>query len=125
MRVKLIATARVKTKRVQHDLLLARADLHESNSDLATSIEGVQRPSRELVAAAVEQNAGVQAQLNNAELELATVSELLRVAEAKIDDESERAVPVMRSGEGLDTLRAQMSEAPQQPTGEFDKKLAP
>jgi hypothetical protein len=109
MRVKLIATARAKTKRVEKDLLLARADLHESNSDLATAIDGVQKPSRESVAAAVEQNAGVQVQLNDAMQELATVSELLRVAEAKIDEGSEQA----------------SSAASRQPAGAVDPKLSP
>ena len=124
MRVKLLTTARAKTKKVQKDLLLARADLHESNSDLATSIEGHQEPTRESVTAAVAQNADVQAQLSDAEQELAKVSEMLRVAEAKIDDASEQAIPVKRSGEGVDSLRAQITAAKQPPPGDVDDKLS-
>lgn len=126
MRVKLLSTARVKTKKVQKDLLLARADLHESNSDLATSIDRHLEPTRESVAAAVEQNAGVEAQLSDAADELETVTELLRVAEAKIDDASELAIPVLRSGEAVEALRAQMIAAAQQPTPrQVDKKRSP
>jgi hypothetical protein len=115
MRVKLLSTARIKTKKVQGDLVLAQADLHESNTDLAFAAGGVLEPTRESVAAAVEQNAGVEAQLSDAVHELAAVSELLRVAEAKLDQAAERAIPVARSGEGVASLRAQLDAALRRP----------
>ena len=118
MRVKLLSTARTKTKKVQKDLVLAQADLHETNSDLATSIHGAVAPTRESVEAAVEQNAGVEAQLNDAVQELAMVTELLRVAEAKIDEAAEHDAPGTRSGEGVSSLKALIQKASGRVRGE-------
>ncbi len=115
MRVKLLSPARVRTKKVQRDLLLAQADLHESTTDLAASIAGGVAPSRDSVTTAVEQNTEVQAQLNNVSTELETVSEQLRVAEARIEEVMEQAGPVTRSGEGIEALRALMGPADQPP----------
>jgi hypothetical protein len=97
--------------------------LHEANLDLTTSIGGPLEPTRESVAAAVEQTSGVEAQLHDAVHELAHVTELLRVAEATIDEAGQQGVPAIRSGEGVATLRAQLDGAAQQRgSGEGKKK---
>jgi hypothetical protein len=124
MRVKMLSTARAKTKKVQKGLVLAQADLHEANQDLTTSIDGRLGPTRESVAAAVEQTSGVEAQLHEAVHELTHVTELLRVAEATIDEATQQGVPATRSGDGVATLRAQIDAADQQRTlGDPEKKL--
>lgn len=125
MREKLISAVRTKTKKVQNDLLLARADLHETTSDLASSLEGVVQPTRETVAAVVEQNANVEAQLSDAVVELASVSELLRVAEARLEAVPEQTIPLVRAGDGHETLRAQVGLTPQTlTTAESDEEPA-
>src|SRR4051812_16309349 len=99
MRVKLLSTARVKTKHVRTELVLAQADLHESNSDLEKSMTGTQKPTRESVEAALVQSGDVELQLSDAVQELEAVTELLRVVEARIDESAEASTPA-RSGQG-------------------------
>ena len=99
MRAKLLSTARTKARKVQNELVLAQADLHESTSDLANAIDGRREPTRESIAAAVTQNSEVETQLNEAVQELGVVTELLRAADARIE-EGGHAAPEGRSGDG-------------------------
>ena len=105
--MKPISVARKKTVKVQADMRVAEADLHEANEALANSSVG-KVMTRESVQTALEQNVSVEEQLHEAVDELEVVSNLLKIAEARNAGNEDPTVAGRRSGEGADSALAQM-----------------
>lgn len=98
-----VSVARSKTKKVEHDIRVAEAELHESNQLLADTVVGTAATAAS-VKAAVAQNVEVEEKLHDAVAELATVNALLKVAEAKNAGAEEDTSAGHRSGEGIKSV---------------------
>lgn len=105
-----VSFARAKAKKVQSDMAVAEAELHDSNAVLANAAVGPV-PTTESVDAAVKQNVNVEEKLHAAVQELDVVNELLKVADAKNAEHDKQAVAGRRSGEGLASVIDQMRAA--------------
>lgn len=97
-----VSVARSKTKKVEHDIRVAEAELHESNQVLADTAVGTVATAAS-VKAAVAQNVEVEEKLHDAVAELAAVSALLKVAEAKTGPDEDTTAG-HRSGEGIKSV---------------------
>jgi hypothetical protein len=102
-----ISVARSKTIKVQRDMRVAEADLHEANEALTHSSVG-RMMTRESVQAALEQNVKVEEKLGAAVDELQVVSELLKIAEAKNAASDDQTIAGSRSGQGASSAMAEM-----------------
>lgn len=98
-----VSVARSKTKKVEHDIRVAEAELHDSNQVLADTAVGTVVTAAS-VKAAVAQNVQVEDKLHEAVAELAAVSALLKAADAKNAGADEDTTAGHRSGEGIKSV---------------------
>lgn len=105
-----VAVAREKTRKVQRDIRVAESGLHASNQLLAESGVGkVSTPAT--VQAAVAQNVEVEVKLHAAVDELAAVTDLLKIAEARNPGHGDDTGAGHRSGEGVSSVMAHLEGA--------------
>jgi hypothetical protein len=107
-----VSVARTKTRNVQREMRVAKADLHDSNVALSNSASGAVVPA-EAVEAALAQNVEVEEKLHEAVQELEVVSELLNVAQAKNAEHDGQTMAGHRSGVGLQSVMEHMTASAQ------------